>query len=523
MSLLNKEKIWDAVIYADGGANPNPGFAGYGIHGYFFQSAKNTDFAPPKKPIVYANHFMEFFNKDEIKLNYVVLTSKGYVDYFQKDEEKYKDFLVTPEVYIDRCFSFSAPETNNVAEMQALLEVFNEIGGLEDVKISKLSIILDSRYVLNTITEFGDKYRENRWLKSDGEVPKNLEIIKLLLIKRDAIISKGIKIEYFWCKGHNGNMGNGMADYHATVAVRRAKDLNGLTDTVWSPAKKYWDLDVDRHPLMFAKRSYFNRVRKYNKPGQYYLIEPASDDLMIGKRDHEGYAVVRLKTPCPFMESVIEAQGKFGQDDNRVILGRMDRIYNKFVQKFIRIHGTYCFNSSDNGRAVNFLDMTPVAVEHNPPALIYRVTEAFQNLDERLEEFVQLTSLGDDYKQNIDGIVIHDITHEIYDTVEKKNGKEIVSKLILKPELINGYRNHVLNMEETLDGVTFKFKTPLALGMDLPSRNCLKKLEEESPKIYLITWRSSPQTLQYACVVDSISGLGIWSNYFCDRVFLKQS
>lgn len=521
MHPLTTQTTWDAVIYADGGASPNPGFAGYGFHGYFFQSKKDKNYTACIKPVVYANHFMEFFNKTGIKLDYVVLTESGYKEYLQKDEAKFKDTLVTPLFYLDCCFSFFEPVTNNVAELTAALNVFQELLEVKDATISKVTIILDSQYVLQTLTKFGDAYSKNGWLKSDGVEPKNLELIKLILEKRNALNAKGIEIAYEWCKGHNGNMGNGMADYHATVGVRRSRTLDNTAETIWSSPKKYWDPETDRHPFMYGKRSYFNRVKKHNKPGQYYLIEPASEELLIGKRDHEGYAVIHLKEPCKYMEAVIEAQGLFGQEENRVILGRMDRIYNKFVQKFIRQHGHYCLSPSDNKRAVNFLDLTPVAVEHNPPALIYRVSEAFQNLDERLEEFLKVTAGEDLSKQVVDGIVIHEITHEFYTTEEKKVNKEIILKQVLKPEFIVGYKNHVVEMEETQGDVVFRYKAALALGMDLPSRNCLKQLEDDLPKIYLITWSTSSKTLQYACIVDCLSGTGIWSNYFCDRVFLK--
>lgn len=521
MSPLTTDKLWEAVVYADGGASPNPGFAGYGFHGYVFQSRQDPKFVEPKKPVVFANHFMEFFNKDAIKLDYAVLTSNGYEDYVQKNEADYKLTAVTPEFYVDKCFSFNEPTTNNVAELTAALDVFQEFLELGATHVVKLTLVLDSQYVLNTLTNFGDAYRRNGWVKSDGTEPKNLELIKLLLSKRDALKALKTEIVYQWCKGHNGNMGNGMADYHATVGVRRSKFSDNPSQTIWSPARKYWDVDTDRHPFMYAKRSYFNRVRAHNTPGQYYLIEPASEDLLIGKRDHEGYAVVRLKTPCPYMEAVIDAQGMFGQEENRVILGRMDRVYSKFIQKFVKQHGRYSFNASDNKRSVNFLDLTPVAIEHNPPALIYRVTEAFQSLDERLEEFLKVT--GEETTQNVDGIVIHEITGEFFDCVEKKVGKETVTKWVLKPTVTVGYRNHVIDMEETQGDKTFKYKAALALGMDLPSRNCLKQLEDDLPKIYLITWKTSDTTLQYACVVDCLSGTGIWSNYFCDRVFIKTS
>lgn len=526
MTPLDLTKTWDAVIYGDGGAIPNPGFAGYGIHGYFFVSVNDEQFVTPKKPVILKNHFMDFFNPEGVAGDYSTPTTEGYIACLNTGVFKQKSTgtLVSPEFYVDRCYSFFEETSNNFAELSAALEIFKVGLSVGEGRLKNLTLVLDSKYVLDTLQTYGDAYRRNGWKKSDGNPPKNPELIAMILDKRDELLKQGCRINYLWCKGHNGNLGNGMADYQASVAVRRSKKLDNVTDVIWSPIKKYWDAETERHPFMQFKRAYFNRVREHNKPGQYYLIEPATEELMIGKRDHEGYAVINLKEPCAYMEAMIDAQGNFGQDENRVILGRLDRLYSKMVQKYVRWHGSYCFEKSSNGRSLNFLDVTPVAVEHNPPALIYRVTEAFSKLEEKLLEFIKITGeASSEVGEPLDifGLVIHEISDVFFTQEEKKVGKEIVFKTVLKPEFVVGYKNHVLDIIEVVDGKDYELKVPLALGVDLPARNHLKQLEDHKPKIYLITWRTSPQTLQYACVVDCVSGTGIWSNYFCDRIFLK--
>ena len=525
MSLpIDQTRQWHAVFYADGGAIPNPGFTGYGLHGYFF------DLEEPelKKPQIIANHFMESFNSGKQAKNivdYVTPTQEGYIPCKNTGEFLYKfpGKPVKPVWYIDRSFAFSEPGTNNIGEMAAALEALQvavEVGS----SLKRIVLCLDSQYVLKTLQEYIHQWKKHGWLKKDGEAPKNLEMIKLIDEKLTTLSSQGTEVFYTWIKGHNGNMGNGMADYLASIGVRAARPSNYETnDLLWSPQKDYWSPEVERHPFMYQKRAYFNRVSKFNVPGWYYLIEPASGDLMIGKRDHEGYSVIRLKTPCPYMESIIKAQGEFGQDVNHIVLVRMERLYNKFVQKFVKRFGSLVFEASRSLRDVWFLDKTPVAVEHNPPALIYRVTDAFASLDARLNEFIQVTGDSDwtlDEDSNA-GIVIHDVTSEFYETVEKKVGKELVQKTVLLPYLTVGYTNHTLEVFEEVEGKPYKVKIAMALGLDLPARNQLKQLEEHDPKICLITWRDTPTTLQYAFVVDCKSGTGIWSNYFCDRVFLR--
>lgn len=523
---FEKETTYQAVFYADGGANPNPGFAGFGIHGYFFKDSKEA----LKKPVNIANHFMEFFNANPNSVVYAYPTKEGYKPYDQKTVEKTKNIWCNPVFYFDKSVSFFDAATNNIAELTALQHAFDAVlsasvdMGKKGSSIGQVLFILDSKYVLETVEKYGDAYRQNGWMTSSGSPAKNREVIEPLLRTRDQLKATGIKLKFEWVKGHQGDLGNGMADYQATISVRRSRAMDNPNQPRWSEAKKYWDADVERHPLMTMKRGYFNRVQAFNTEGTYYMIEPATEELTIGKRDHEAYSIVRLKTPCYYNEKMREAQGQFGQDENRVILVRNERLYSRFVQKYLREHDHFCLGPSSNQRALNFLDNQPVALEHNPPALFYRVIEAFGQMEARLDEFVKLSENNEiDLTKTDDhnGIVAKNITSEFYTVEEKKVGKDTVQKLVLKPEFCVGYKNHTFSVEEHREQQTYQLKISLALGMDLPGRNALKHLEDHKPQIYLLTWLASPDVLQYSFVVDCTTGTSIWSNFYCDRIFLK--
>jgi hypothetical protein len=55
----------------------------------------------------------------------------------------------------------------------------------------------------------------------------------------------------------------------------------------------------------------------------------------------------------------------------------------------------------------------------------------------------------------------------------------------------------------------------------MPPRNNLKKIEGLNPRVYLITWRESQQSIRYATVIVTDVGYGIWSNFFADRIFFS--
>ncbi len=84
----------------------------------------------------------------------------------------------------------------------------------------------------------------------------------------------GTAITHAWQKGHAGNFGNTNADWLATIGVFKAPDgING-NEFIFHSAKKYWEVNVERHPFLNFKRIYFNREREYNVPGQYYAADP---------------------------------------------------------------------------------------------------------------------------------------------------------------------------------------------------------------------------------------------------------
>lgn len=109
-----------------------------------------------------------------------------------------------------------------------------------------------------------------------------------------------------------------------------------------------------------------------------------------------------------------------------------------------------------------------------------------------------------------------------YDREEKVVKKDVVVKSVLKPEFVVGFRDMSIDIEESYEGSACKLKIPLILGTDLLPRNNLKKLEELNPRVYLITWRESKNSLRYATVIECDSGIGIWSNFFADKVFFSK-
>jgi hypothetical protein len=60
----------------------------------------------------------------------------------------------------------------------------------------------------------------------------------------------------------------------------------------------------------------------------------------------------------------------------------------------------------------------------------------------------------------------------------------------------------------------------LTLGVDLPERNALKRIEELKPKVTLVTWREVG-AIRYATIIETADADGIWAGYYANLKFVK--
>ncbi|RWZ82349.1 RNase H family protein [Glutamicibacter sp. HZAU] len=101
--------------------------------------------------------------------------------------------------------------TNNMGELQAVLELFRATEHLPD---EELKILCDSQYAINCISKWMPGWKKKGWKKADGKPVLNQDILKEL----DQAIS-GRKYTFEWVKGHAGHELNEAADGHARAAA----------------------------------------------------------------------------------------------------------------------------------------------------------------------------------------------------------------------------------------------------------------------------------------------------------------
>lgn len=479
------------VVYTDGGAQPSRGHCGFGFHAYLHTRQTPKQGAGAKS----------------------IPTADGY----EQDKKK----AVEVVQYVDLIEPIDHIDTNNVAELMAAIRAF-EYAAENDVL--SLVVLMDSKYVMLGLEEYLPAWIRNGWTKADGQPVANKELWETLVQCREALDAKAIPVTLKHVKGHSGDLGNNMADEHATKAILRAKRKLYEPMLIESPAKGYWKQDADYNRMLSKSCWYFNTnvdVGLCASDGRM-IYHQGSEDSMWGKRIAKAhFSVVFLKNAEEPLEVVRKRQNEISDGiTNAVIIGRLDNILLGRTYMDIETYGDlhlYATNAKRDLGLQNAEGM-PITMEKRPARLAYVAIESMVNMENTLEDFIgQQTQVAegktqDDLKAAFKGryLSITDITDSLFLTSEKK-GK-------VKCELHKTIGVSAKEIRVTLDydtqAAAGSLEHALLLDMDLPSRNALSALASRCPKVYAITWRESDTAFRYATVVEAGDDIGIWSSIY---------
>ncbi|MBD62644.1 MAG: ribonuclease HI [Gammaproteobacteria bacterium] len=99
--------------------------------------------------------------------------------------------------------------TNNQMELTAAIK------GLRALKEScNVDLYTDSKYVMEGITQWIKKWKNNNWKTASKKDVKNKELWQ----KLDQLICLH-KVKWHWVKGHSGDPGNEVADFLANKGI----------------------------------------------------------------------------------------------------------------------------------------------------------------------------------------------------------------------------------------------------------------------------------------------------------------
>ena len=111
------------------------------------------------------------------------------------------------------CYSKQSNNTtNNAEEIKAIVYAMLKYGVKSNEWGTIPIVYSDSAYCVNTFNTWMFNWANNNWKKSDKKAPENLELIQAYYEH----YQKGYRIDLRKCPGHDGILGNEIADKLAT-------------------------------------------------------------------------------------------------------------------------------------------------------------------------------------------------------------------------------------------------------------------------------------------------------------------
>lgn len=493
-----------AVLYADAGVKPNPGFGGWGVHGYLYSEALPKKGSGNPTAIPTNNGYVMKAEYAKIKAGGSSKTKDA-----ERDDEPTTTQLmeITPISYIDG-FGSVPNISNNAGEVIAAQQALRIAG---DMDVKKITLFTDSKYVVKGATEYLDRWVNNNWIKSDGQQVSNMEHWQAMHDCLNVLKDKGISYDIQWIRGHNGHLGNTIVDKYATMGRRLSAENINKANVSKAPAEGYWSEQHERHPFIHHPCSYLTTAMAGQITGEYFLGFHGKEDDAVGKREADGaYAYVILKELDPLIELVKKRTNELATRDDALVMCHLNKLYERDTINRLMRFGQDCFYRPDTKRlhlSISEEDVKeePITSELYPPRIAYRAIESLN----------MLKGLLLDWLNNKDTELIStDITDQLFEVDEKGKNR-------LKPAFAVGFTSLPTMASFGKPGDVKEIPLTLTVGMDLPERNALKRLESLKPNIKIITWYESPLAIRYACIVEANGDHGIWAGYYSNLKYLK--
>lgn len=498
------------VFYTDGAANPtNPGNVGFSVHGYYY------DFADPKKGTGNPTHKLTNFGY-RVKNHTPDVEGTQDPTVVDHDDDGNPRAIkeITPIKYFDMVGSQIEPNSNQYAELMAMCMAMEKACELD---IKQAIFITDSEYTRIGILEHLRSWIERNWIKRDGNMISNQPIWKKLHKFYSTLKMRGVQVDIDWVPGHhnglNNSYGNLIVDTLAVVGSRRSAYREEKIETKISEAQGYWKIEVERNPFISHRRMYFNTLPSSQVKGEYFLGEHGTDDAMLGKRLPDGaYAVVQLKEPCDILDYIRHVQSTVSDNADTMVMARLDAVFNPEIFKYISEYGNAYLEKTRAHlrRELSTVKKIPITKDLNPPLISARAMDALSELKIILNNF----KAG-----KLDDLNVNEITSHIYDVTEttKKNG--VVRKVEIKKELADAGWIEA-PVKTVLQSGLYEDTLKVNLGLDIPNRNALKKMESENTKVYVLTWSVGIDVYKFATIIQSAEDWGIWAGYYSNTIFV---
>lgn len=461
---MTEQTEYSFVAYTDGSARPtNPGYGGSGIHGYLYSNQ------PTNKGI-------------------------GNTDWFASEGgyKKKKDHPGESSVNIVKYIDISKPLVeicdNTEAETTAFIAALTTAPeALKPYKISKYTIISDHEGVVSGANGLLERWEGLGWRKTNGQPLAQLELKKKMLeVIRQVKTTAALEVK--WVKGHSGDLGNDSADKLAAVAANRRIKGEFVEQVAVTDPNGYWGFDHDRHPLLGYRTMYMTTIASDHQRGCYFLGSHGKDDKLVGSSMADGFFVyLRLNEPDLVLEMIRDMQVRLADGECRFAMVHLDTVVSKKVYADLSNYGESAITRNVPERDDLWcIGGVPITRVLEPALLGYTAISNAHVLKQIL----------DNYEGDKEGLTETDVT----DTFFSRDGK---GGVVVNKSIPQGSSTLWVKASAQSDDGAMSIRIPALMGSSMPSRNQLKGLEKENPKVICLTWSENKDVYRYAFVIKT--------------------
>lgn len=482
---VKKQKVEDPtihlVLYTDGGCQPVPrGQGGWGIHGYFY-------------------------TKNKLKIGQGCKgfspTDRGYMNHAGTNELG-DDRTVAVAGYVDGIGSIIPSSTNNEAELVAMIRSLEIVIA---VKPASVHFLLDSKYVLDGITQSMEAWYQFGWRKSDGQPVANDHRWRVLRDLYRAALDI-CPITMSWVKGHSDDVGNRVADWNATSGVYAGNKGMAIERLTLSSSKKYWAPEATYNRYLAESRWYFNTGNASGEADGFHVYHLGNvDQEELGKPLPDiGYVVVMLNAPDPVLETIRAYQRELSAGFSHMCAGLLMNVFKPRVYNSIRANGRDYLRQAESKLDIYDYSKTQLTYLAEPVRLAYRAESTLIDMEQMLRD-VRKRNMPPEWR-------LTDITSVIYEEAVVKE------EPTLRVMLPNGQEGAAIRTDVDFyhRGLDQTLRGPLTLtvGVDTPRRNFFAATAGGMPTVYVLTWPEpcSRPAFRYIVYVETVDGeCGMWA------------
>lgn len=268
----------------------------------------------------------------------------------------------------------------------------------------------------------------------------------------------------------------------------------------YADPKGYWKLQNEASTFLKKAFAYYISNPCSRVPGEYFLGGNIDNEVLGHRVVDATYTYARLNEPNAVLETVFDRLIAASGNTDVILNVSMSELLRPRIVKLIGMF-KHPFAKS-HPKLVNFsVGEAGVAEEQYPPRVALRAFEAMAQL-RNIHDIVLANRLSPDFH-------LLDITDRFYQQDAKGKNR-------IKPEVTSATKS--MKIEAHIgDKIA---SVPINLGIDLPTRDDIKRIELLNPSIRLVMQVIGGNTLRFYTFVKSDEGTALYSGHYSNLFLL---